>query len=78
MKSQKDTRREVSKVLGDGAPGWLSQLRSDFSSGHDLMVHGCEPLSGSVLTAQNLDAASDSVSPPLSAPPLPTLCLSLK
>ena len=41
------------------------------------------PASGSVLTAQSLEPASDSVSPPLSAPPLPILrvcvcvCLSL-
>ena len=33
--------------------------------------------SGSVLTAQSLEPASDSVSPSLSAPPLLTLCLSL-
>ena len=34
------------------------------------------PASGSVLTAQSLDPASDSVSPSLSAPPHLTLCLS--
>ena len=32
------------------------------------------PASGSVVTAQSLKPASDSVSPPLSAPPLLTLC----
>ena len=37
---------------------------------------GSSPASGSVLTAQSLEPASDSVS--LSAPPLLTLCLSLK
>ena len=36
------------------------------------------PESGSVLIAQRLDSASDSVSPSLSAPPPLTLCLSLK
>ena len=36
------------------------------------------PTSGSVLTAQSLEPASDSVSPSLSAPPPLTLCLSLK
>ena len=39
------------------------------------------PTSGSVLTAQSLEPASDSVSPPLSAPPMLTfhlLSLSLK
>ena len=35
------------------------------------------PASGSVLTAQSLEPASDSVSPSLSAPPLLMLCLSL-
>ena len=33
------------------------------------------PASGFVLTAQNLEPASDSVSPSLSAPPLLTLCV---
>ena len=33
--------------------------------------------SGSVLTAQSLEPASDSVSPSLSVPPLLTLCVSL-
>ena len=36
------------------------------------------PVLGSVLTAQNLEHASDSGSPSLSAPPPFTLCLSLK
>ena len=35
------------------------------------------PTSGSVLTAQSLEPASDSVSPSLAAPPLLMLCLSL-
>ena len=35
------------------------------------------PTSGYVLTAQNLEPASDSVSPSLSAPPFLTLCLSV-
>ena len=35
------------------------------------------PVSGSVLTAQSLEAALDSVSPCLSAPPLLMLCLFL-
>ena len=34
------------------------------------------PTSGSVLTAQSLEPASDSVSPSLSAPPLLMICLS--
>ena len=38
---------------------------------------GSSLVSGSVLTAQSLKPASDSVSPSLSAPPLLMLCLSL-
>ena len=38
---------------------------------------GSSPTSGSVLMAQSLEPASDSVSPSLSAPPLLMLCLSL-
>ena len=38
---------------------------------------GSSPASGSVLTAQSLEPASDSVSPSVSAPPLLTLCLAL-
>ena len=39
---------------------------------------GLSPASGSLLTAQSLEPASDSVSPSLSAPPLLVLSLSLK
>ena len=38
---------------------------------------GLSPTSGSVLTAQSLETALDSVSPSLSAPPLLGLCHSL-
>ena len=38
---------------------------------------GSSPALGSVLTAQSLKFASDSVSPSLSVPPLLVLCLSL-
>ena len=57
-----------------GAPGWLSRL-TNFSSGHDLTACGSSPTSGSVLTAQRLEPASDSVS--LSLSPSPTHALSL-
>ena len=40
-------------------------------------VVGSSPMPGSVPTAQNLESASDSVSPSLSALPLFVLCLSL-
>ena len=39
---------------------------------------GSSPASDSVLTAQSLEPASDSVSPSLFAPPLLMLCVSLK
>ena len=43
-----------------------------------LQFVGSSPVSGSVLTVQSLEPASDSVSPPLSLPsPLLTLCVSL-
>ena len=38
---------------------------------------GLSPVSGFALTAQSLEPASYSVSPPLSSPPLLTLCVSL-
>ena len=48
---------------------WLTQVMiSQFVSS--------SPTLGSVLTAQSLEPASDSVSPSLSAPPLLMLCLS--
>ena len=42
-----------------------------------LQFMGSSPTSGSVLTAQSLEPASDSVSPSLSAPPLLALSVSL-
>ena len=40
-------------------------------------IVGSSPASGSVLSDQSLEPASESMSPSLSAPPLLTLCLSL-
>ena len=48
-----------------GSVSWAS----NFSSGHDLAVHASRPASGSVLTAQSLELASDSVFPSLLALP---------
>ena len=42
-----------------------------------LQSMSSSPVLDSVLTAQSLEPASDSVSPPLSIPPLLTLCVSL-
>ena len=47
----------------------------DFSSSHDLMVHGAEPCVG--LRAGSTQPAWDSLSPSYSAPPLLILSLSL-
>ena len=49
---------------------------SSFGSGRDLTVSSSS-VSGSMLTAQGLDPASDSVSPSLSAPPPLAVCLSV-
>ena len=49
---------------------------SDFSSGHDLPIREFCLAWGSVLTAQSLEPALDSVSPSLSLPP-PLFVLSL-
>ena len=48
---------------------------SDFSSGHDLWFTSSSPMSGSVLTAQSLEHASDSLS--LYSSPADALSLSL-
>ena len=70
-----DCNRFYNKIfwgdLGDSV-GWAS----DFGSGHVLTVHGSSPALGSVLTAQGLELASDSVPPSLWPSPL-MLCLTL-
>ena len=59
--------------LGDSVglkrPTWAQVMISRYVSS--------SPTSGSVLTAQSPEPASDSVSPSLSAPPPLALCLSL-
>ena len=58
---------------------WVAQLVK-FPTSPQAMISwfmNSRTLSGSVLTAQSLEPASDSVSPSLSFPPLPMLCLSL-
>ena len=58
-----------------GVPGWLSRLSVQVQV-TILQFVSLSPMSGSVLTAQSLEPASGSVSPPLSIPPLLTLCVS--
>ena len=54
---------------------WLAQAVEHETLG--LGVVSLSPTSGSVLTAQSLEPASDSVSSPVSAPPMLMLCPSL-
>ena len=60
---------------------WVAQSAKRPTSAQVMISRsvGSSPASGSVLTAQTLEPASDSVSPPLSAPPLLILsvCLSV-
>ena len=58
---------------------WVAQLVEPLTSAQVMISQlvSSSPVSGSALTAQNLEPASDSVSPSLSAPPLLTLFLSL-
>ena len=58
----------------------MAQLVKDLTSAQVMISWSVSssPTSGSVLTAQSLEPALDSVSPSLSAPPPLTLCLSLK
>ena len=59
---------------------WVAQLVKPPTSAQVMISQfvSLSSTSGSVLTAQSLEPASDSVSPSLSAPPLLTLALSLK
>ena len=57
---------------------WVTRLvKLPTGSGHDLMVHEFEPHIRLCADAQSLEAASDSVSPSLSAPRPLMLCLCL-
>ena len=65
-------------ILSDGGT-WVAQSVQHPTSAQvmTLWFMGSSPMSGSMLTAQSLEPASDSVSPPLSAPPMLMFCLSL-
>ena len=58
---------------------WVAQSVERLTSVQVMISQfvGSSPTSGSVLTAQSLEPAPDSVSPSLSDPPLLALCLSL-
>ena len=55
---------------------WVTQLVKPLTSAQGMTVRGFKPALGSVLTAQSLEPASNSVSPSLSDPP-PIHALSL-
>ena len=56
---------------------WVAQSVERPTSAQVMILRfvGSSPTSGSALTAQRLDLASDSMSPSLSAPPMLALCL---
>ena len=59
---------------------WVAQSVNHLTSSQVMISQSVSssPTSGSVLTAQSLEPASDSVSPSLSDPPPFMLCLCLK
>ena len=58
---------------------WVAQLIEHPTPAQVMISQSVSlsPVSGSVLTAQNLEPVLDSVSPPLSTPPILMLCLFL-
>ena len=66
---------EKKKVWG----AWVAQSVKHLTSAQVMISQlvGSSPTLGSVLTAQSLEPALDSVSPSLPAPPLLMLCLSV-
>ena len=65
------------KMNKHGVPGWLNRLCLTLAQVMISWFRGLSPMLGSILTAQHLKPASDSVSASLSAPSLLTFCLSL-
>ena len=72
--------RVVSLLKEEFGGAWVAQWvkRSTFAQVTISRFVSSSPASGSVLTAQSLEPASDSVSPSLSVPPPLMLCFSLK
>ena len=72
-----ERKRRIKNDTTGGA--WVAQLIKRRTSAQVVILQfvSSSPASGSVLIAQSLEPASDSVSPSLSAPPLLTLCLSV-
>ena len=66
--------------MGSGGGTWVARSVKCLTSAQVMISHflSSSPMSGSVMTAHNLEPALGSVSPSLSVPPLFILCLSLK
>ena len=69
---------QLKKFFKRGA--WVAQSVKHPTSAQVMILGfvGSSPTSGYVLTAQSLEPASHFVSPPLSAPPMLMLCLSIR
>ena len=80
--SWKQTNQPDAKKFSDKSStsrgAWVAQSVKRLTSAQVMISRfvSLSPVSGSVLTAQSPEPASDSVSPSLSAPPLLMLCLS--
>ena len=66
-------------LKGSTGGAWVAQSVKRPTSAQVMVLRSMSssPASGSTLTAQSLEPASDSVSPSLSDPPLFMLCLSV-
>ena len=69
----------ISSIKPEIRGAWVAQSIEHPTSAQVIISHlmSLSPMLGSVLTAQSLESASDSVFPSLSAPPLLVLCLTL-
>ena len=72
----KNIKKNFLRRVSQGVPGWFSRLCRRLRLRSWSQVCEFKPGVGSVLTAQSLEPASNSVSPSLSGPPPFTLCLS--
>ena len=68
---------QIRTERGGGTWGAQSVERPTSAQVMIAQLMGSSPASGSVLTARSSEPASDSGSPPVSAPPLLMLCVSL-
>ena len=77
--TQQPTQPPVKPKVKENRGAWVAQSVECPTSAQIMISHSVSlsPVLGSVLTAQSLEPASDSVSPSLSAPPLLMLCLLL-